>query len=457
MSIKSLGPFFWSFLESFGVYIVRFFFTIAVANILEISDYGFVGISAFFITIASIFAEGGMVMSLVQRKNFDSINQSTVFWSNFVISIFIYLILFICSKEIALYYEREEVEDIIRVSALSIPLTALTVVHSAILLSNIDFKFLAFSKSGIALITGLATVYLALDGFGYWSLIIGSLLSNVLLLIFYMIYVRTKIKFSFNLGVFLNHYKYGVNLMFQGISSASFEQFLYPVLAKSSFGVLGLYSISDRFYQVFIRRTSIALTRVTFPKLVHISSDQFSSQFVKWLKIVVSASLLLVLLANLAVVVIYEYLLDSKWLESKNLTRVLLIDGALYPVLLYIQNALNASGNSKMSLIVDIVKKVTFLLLVLGLLKFGLEVALIGHFISSLISLVIGFIIVRTNLIGTFLTLEAFTYCLVFVGSLALMSLTDGVVSIVINLLGVLVMLYTLKHYRNPVLQIFRL
>ena len=245
--------------------------------------------------------------------------------------------------------------------------------------------------------------------------------------------------------------------MFQGISSASFEQFLYPVLAKSSFGVLGLYSISDRFYQVFIRRTSIALTRVTFPKLVHISSDQFSSQFVKWLKIVVSASLLLVLLANLAVVVIYEYLLDSKWLESKNLTRVLLIDGALYPVLLYIQNALNASGNSKMSLIVDIVKKVTFLLLVLGLLKFGLEVALIGHFISSLISLVIGFIIVRTNLIGTFLTLEAFTYCLVFVGSLALMSLTDGVVSIVINLLGVLVMLYTLKHYRNPVLQIFRL
>lgn len=74
----------WRFLERTGAQLVQFIVAIVLARILSPEDYGTIALVTVFITILNVFVDSGLGTALVQKKDADNIDFSTVFYTNLI-------------------------------------------------------------------------------------------------------------------------------------------------------------------------------------------------------------------------------------------------------------------------------------------------------------------------------------------------------------------------------------
>jgi O-antigen/teichoic acid export membrane protein len=98
---KTIKGFLWNFIDSFGTYFIRFCFSIAIARVLSPNDFGLIGMIAIFVGIANWISNGGMIEALIQKKDVNNIDYSTVFYFNIAISFALFIILYFSSDMIS--------------------------------------------------------------------------------------------------------------------------------------------------------------------------------------------------------------------------------------------------------------------------------------------------------------------------------------------------------------------
>jgi O-antigen/teichoic acid export membrane protein len=106
MSIKQqvTKSVFWSAVERFSVQGVQFILSIIIARLLLPTDYGLIAMLSIFMSVAQTFIDSGFANALIQKKDRTDVDYSTVFYFNIVISVLIYLILYMSSPWIAKVY-----------------------------------------------------------------------------------------------------------------------------------------------------------------------------------------------------------------------------------------------------------------------------------------------------------------------------------------------------------------
>ena len=77
---KTIIGLIWQYAEKCGSQIITFVVSIILARILTPADYGIVGLITVFISISLVFAESGMGQALVQKKDADQLDFSSVFY-----------------------------------------------------------------------------------------------------------------------------------------------------------------------------------------------------------------------------------------------------------------------------------------------------------------------------------------------------------------------------------------
>ena len=103
--MKVFSNFIWRFAERCGAQLVTFIVSIVLARILTPSDYGTIALVTVFTTILQVFIDSGLSTALIQKKNADDLDFSSVFYFNFVICIILYLIMFVSAPFIADFYK----------------------------------------------------------------------------------------------------------------------------------------------------------------------------------------------------------------------------------------------------------------------------------------------------------------------------------------------------------------
>lgn len=73
----------WKFAERMGVQSVTFIVSIILARLLSPSDYGIIALVIVFVTIADVFISDGFGSALIQKKDADNIDFSSVFLAEF--------------------------------------------------------------------------------------------------------------------------------------------------------------------------------------------------------------------------------------------------------------------------------------------------------------------------------------------------------------------------------------
>ena len=168
---KILSNLIWRFLERTGAQLVAFIVAIVLARILTPEDYGTIALITVFTTILNVFVDSGLGSALVQKKDADNVDFSTVFYTNVIFCIILYAILFFVSPLIADFYKRQELTAVIRVLGITILISGVKNIQQSYVSKTLQFKKFFFATLVGTVIAAIVGVWMAYHGFGVWALV----------------------------------------------------------------------------------------------------------------------------------------------------------------------------------------------------------------------------------------------------------------------------------------------
>ena len=392
LKAKTTRGLFWSFLDSFGVYAVKFGFSIVIARTLVPEDYGLMGMIVIFISLGQMLMQSGFSMALIQKKDSNDTDHSTAFWFNLGTAIAIYLILFFSAGSIATFFGKPILVNITRVTALGIIVNSLCSVQVAILSRNMDFRKMTWINLVSALVSGITGLVMALSGFHVWALVFQTLAGNVIYMAGLWISSRWRPSMEFDRASFRSLFGFGYKILLQGLTDVIFTKAYFPLIGKLySAHQLGFYTNASRFYELFIRQTANSVTRVIFPAFAAVQDEKerFNTNFTR------SFNLLSAFMFPLATILIISsrpfvsIALTDKWLPAVPFMQLFFIEGFFFPLLMFNQNIILSIGRSGLTLKIDILKKVLIVISIFLVFRMGIEALIIGQVTATAVTFLV--------------------------------------------------------------------
>lgn len=210
---KVISSLFWKFAERIGAQGVNLIVSIILARLLAPEAYGTVALVTIFITISNVFIESGLGTALIQKKDADDLDFSSVFYCNVIISVILYIIIFFASPLIANFYNNELLIPVLRVLAISLLFSGIRSVQNAYVSKNMIFKKFFICTFLGTLISAIIGIWMAYNGYGVWALVAQQLTNVVVGTIILWIIVKWKPIAKFSLTRLKNLYKFGWKML----------------------------------------------------------------------------------------------------------------------------------------------------------------------------------------------------------------------------------------------------
>ena len=173
----------WKFLERGGVQGVQCILSIVLARLVSPSDYGVIALILVFIQIATVFIQSGFNTALIQKKESDDTDFSSIFYLSLFVALICYVVLFFAAPFIAKFYNQEILTPVIRVISVTLFFGAINSVQNAYVSKTMQFKRFFYSSMGAVVGSGVIGVILAYMGYGVWALVAQQLIRDVLICI----------------------------------------------------------------------------------------------------------------------------------------------------------------------------------------------------------------------------------------------------------------------------------
>ena len=174
---------FWTFSERISAKIVQFILQLILARLLTPDDYGLSALILAFVNIANIFVIGGFNTALIQKKELQRIDYSSVFYVSICFAISLYIVLFLGAPLIADFFNDQRIKYLLRVVSISLIIGSYSSIQIAYLTKNMQFKALFKANiTGIS-ISAVISVIMAINGLGIWSLVFQYLINRLVVLI----------------------------------------------------------------------------------------------------------------------------------------------------------------------------------------------------------------------------------------------------------------------------------
>lgn len=375
--------------------LVTFATNIWLARLLSPQEFGEVGIIMFFITLFTVFTEGGLAGALVRKKEATEDDYSTVFVFNFVISIFCFLLLVLFSGIIANYYHNPNLEKILIVSGFVLIINSFQITQNARLISELKFKQKYIYRFCAVLIASVVGIICAYQGFGVWALIIIQLLTAGLFTIILWIWEGTFFKLYFNKESFKELYGYGVNTTLASLLNTAFDNIYQVILGKYfSISEVGYFYQAKKLQDIPGGIINMITQNVVFSSLSKLQDDkaQFMSAYNKiMLMFTVTLGLtssLMYLYAENIIMLFY----GQKWVGSIFYMQVLTIASFFYLQELFNRTILKVFNQTKQILYLEFIKKgIQLVSIVLGLYFLNLKILIFGFALTNILNYGINF------------------------------------------------------------------
>ena len=124
-------------------------------------DYGTIALITVFITLSNVLITSGFSSALIQKKDADEIDFSSVFFLNLTFGAVIYTPLYFAAPTIAEFYKMPILCNALRVLALVIPIMAANSVQQAYVSRKMMFKKFCYSTLSGSLFSGIVGVAMA--------------------------------------------------------------------------------------------------------------------------------------------------------------------------------------------------------------------------------------------------------------------------------------------------------
>src|SRR5690606_21900575 len=256
----------WTFAQQFSVQIINVAVQIILARLLSPEIFGLIAMLALFVSIGQSLMDGGMTNSLIRTKNPDQLDYSTVFVTNFLVSVGIYLLVFLIAPFIADFYDQRILQDLLRVFALSFVIRSLVAVHVARLTKEMNFKTQMKLQVPSTIIGAVIGVAMAYNGYGVWSLVWLNLSQTIVFTIQNWIFIKWRPSFVFDKRRFKYHFNFGYKLTLSGLLDTTYLN-LYPIVIGKYFSptMVGFFNQAETMRRFPVQQLSAVMEKVTYP------------------------------------------------------------------------------------------------------------------------------------------------------------------------------------------------
>lgn len=351
----------WKFLERGGVQVIQFVVSILIARILSPHDYGSVALLTIFISIATVFVQSGLSTALIQKKDADETDYSSVFYYSVVLALIVYLILFFSAGWIADFYSMPELVPILRVMSITLFPGALNALQIAILSKKMQFKKQFYSSLSAALLSGVIGLGLAAMNYGPWALVYQQLSYQfvICIVLFFLVKWRPQLLFSFERTKSL--LSYGLRLLVARLIDTVYHNLESLIIGKKySADTLAYCNKGKQFPMTLIDNIDGSVQSVMLPAY---SAKQDDKQVIKeMLRKTVSASTFLVFPSMMILAAVGKPLiglvLGDKWLDAVPYLQLFCVVSMLFPLQTANLQAINAIGRSDTYLKLMTIKRI---------------------------------------------------------------------------------------------------
>ena len=350
----------WSAVEKFSTGGVLFLANIILARILTPKDFGLLAVITIFVQIAQTFIDSGFSNALIQKKDRNQVDYSTVFFFNLAISIGLYIILYFCSQLIAHFFDNPQLITLTRVVGLNFVIGALISVHRTRMTVLLQFK----KQSLITLISSVTaaviSIFFAYKGIGVWALVLLTLINVSLQTIMFYITVKWHPSFIFSTEAFKGLFSYSSKLLGASLIHLLYRN-IYPIIIGKKFSpaVLGYFNRADTFAMYVPSTIGHVISRVAFPIFSRLQDDddRLKSAYSKY--IVYASLIIFPIMIGLIVLArpLTLLLLKDKWLSMVPMLQILCIDWMTDHLCTINLNILYVKGRSDLALRLEIIKK----------------------------------------------------------------------------------------------------
>lgn len=357
----------WRFAEQISSYSVTFIVSIIIARILDPEDYGSIAIIMVFITLANIFVQNGFSAALIQKKNADNLDFSSIFYFILAFSIVLYAILFVISPYVALYYNSDVLCPALRVLGLRLIIGTVNTVQQAVIAKRMIFRKNFFSTLGGNVVSGILGLVAAYAGLGLWALIIQTLSHLIVTTIILWYTVKWRPILAFSWRRLKGLLDFGWKLMASALAGAIYDDLRTLIIGKVySKSDLAYYSRGQQFPQLIMNNVNNAVSSVTFPVLSEKQDNKDDLANSNRRLIQIMSGVISPLLVGLAIVAepLVHIILTDKWLPCVPFLRVCCIFYWLTCIYNAYLTSYKAIGNSGLALKIELIDDIIGIILI---------------------------------------------------------------------------------------------
>jgi O-antigen/teichoic acid export membrane protein len=354
----------------------------SIANIilsreLIAEDYGVVGFAMIFVTFMRNFSGFGINKAAVHAKDFDEKKMSTVFTLRLILSLLAFTTLFLSSGFAEHFIDHPSIVAVIRILALNILIDNISSVSSICLERNLKFSIISIAETGLVVSSSITAIVLAVNGFKYWSIVYGSISSNLVFSLILYFCMPYRFRFAIDLDVAKEYLRYGLYVFCTGLlifATYNMDNFIIGSVAGVS--QLGYYAIAFSWGSLVCSVMFGVVFSVLFPTFTKMRDDPIRMKQA-YLKIM-QYTALISLLWNVGLFCVADNFLytvlgknTDKWFPALQTLRILCFYGVIRALNSPASAFVMALGNPRTQFKANILTALIEIPLVYPAIKYG--------------------------------------------------------------------------------------
>jgi teichuronic acid exporter len=375
----------WSLIDTYAGFALKFIFAIWITRLLNPHDYGLIAYTGLFLGIATWLSEGGFGTALIQKKEATRIDYSTGFIFNVVISVLFFTVYYFISPTVADFFHEPELKNILRITSMNLIINSLCYAHLIKLTKSLQFKQQAIINFLASILSGSIGLGLALSGYGYWALVYQTLIGSFLRMIGFWIAIKWLPSPVFKWRSFIEQFQFGSKVFVQGLFESIFREIHSIVIGRTyNTNLLGNYSRGQKFYDLIIVQTGIAINKVMYPTLARESENYLvhKSLYVRTYGIlffiIAPISLFMILFSKPFV----RILLTDKWMAAAPFLQLYFLAGFIYLLVYFNSTTVLSSNRPRLYLGLDVLQKSLFAIALIITYQISIKAIIIGWIVA---------------------------------------------------------------------------
>ncbi|MGB0387046.1 MAG: lipopolysaccharide biosynthesis protein [Ardenticatenaceae bacterium] len=266
----------WTYAAHYSGKLMVFVSTIILARLLLQEDFGVAGYALVVINFLDVLNDLGIGSALIYYPE-ERETSDTAFWLGFAVSLTLLAACWLMAPLVGDFFNDPRAVPVVRVLALTFPLSAFGNVHRMLLLKGLAFRRKFIPDVSKALSKGLISIALAASGFGAWSLIWGQIGGTLIAVIALWWVLPWRPRFHFAPDKARLLLSYGLNIVAVNIVAVLILNVDYLFIGRAlGAGPLGIYTLAFRIPELVIMQFCNVITRVMFPVYAKMRSESQS-------------------------------------------------------------------------------------------------------------------------------------------------------------------------------------